>query len=198
MNSFVAESLKRSSESTRPRWSLDETAGRLVEISESGAASALAFAFSLVVEAQQQGEPVGWVASRDSFFSPPDAAERERAPSPLLLAEEWAAAISMEIGALGFCADVVVGFTRFGTYAVAKKAKGTVVFRNPSEERAAARAVPLDCLNLDRDFRAALLKLGIKNAGCAHAGLGPSDGSGSPSLGDSGVFCRGDRDRADR
>ncbi|MBI2348558.1 MAG: hypothetical protein HYV05_07885 [Deltaproteobacteria bacterium] len=40
-----------------------------------------------------------------------------------------------------------------------------MVFQDPSEERAAARAVPLGCLNLDRDFRDTLLKLGIKKVG---------------------------------
>lgn len=76
MNFFSAESLKRAVEPGRPQWSLAETAGRLAEISGSGATAALAFAFGLVVEAQQQGEPVGWVTPCDRFFYPPDAAQR--------------------------------------------------------------------------------------------------------------------------
>lgn len=76
MNFLFAESLKRISESARPEWGLAQSAGRLAEISGSGATAALAFAFALVVEAQQQGEPVGWVASCNSFFYPPDAARR--------------------------------------------------------------------------------------------------------------------------
>ena len=55
-------------------WTLDEVAGRLVEISGSTASAALTITFSLVREAQQRGEPVGWVTSVDSFFYPPDAA----------------------------------------------------------------------------------------------------------------------------
>ena len=55
-------------------WTLDEVAGRLVEISSSTAAAALTLTFTLILEAQQRGEPVGWVTLADSFFYPPDAA----------------------------------------------------------------------------------------------------------------------------
>ena len=55
-------------------WALDEVAGRLVEISGSTASAALTLTFGLVREAQQHGEPVGWVTSVDSFFYPPDVA----------------------------------------------------------------------------------------------------------------------------
>jgi len=55
-------------------WTLDEVAGRLVEISSSTAAAALTLTFTLVLEAQERGEPVGWVTLADSFFYPPDAA----------------------------------------------------------------------------------------------------------------------------
>lgn len=57
------------------RWSLGEIAGRLVEISGFGAPASLSFVFSLVLEAQRQGELVGWSASIESFFYPPDAAQ---------------------------------------------------------------------------------------------------------------------------
>jgi recombination protein RecA len=55
-------------------WTLEEVAGRLVEISGSTASAALTIAFGLVREAQAQGEPVGWVTSAESSFYPPDAA----------------------------------------------------------------------------------------------------------------------------
>jgi len=45
-----------------------------VEISGSTASAALSVAFALIREAQQRGEPVGWVTSAESFFYPPDAA----------------------------------------------------------------------------------------------------------------------------
>jgi len=56
------------------RWTLTEVAGRLVEISSSAASAALTITFTLVRQAQERGEPVGWVTSAESFFYPPDAA----------------------------------------------------------------------------------------------------------------------------
>jgi len=56
-------------------WSLGDVAGRLVEISASKASAALTIAFTLVCEAQQRGEPVGWVTSAENFFYPPDVAQ---------------------------------------------------------------------------------------------------------------------------
>jgi recombination protein RecA len=56
-------------------WSLTEVAGRLVEISSSTASAALTIAFTLVRQAQERGEPVGWVTAAESFFYPPDAAQ---------------------------------------------------------------------------------------------------------------------------
>lgn len=56
-------------------WSLAEIAGRLVELSGSRAAASLTSAFKLVLEAEEQGEPVGWITPRESSFFPPDAAE---------------------------------------------------------------------------------------------------------------------------
>ncbi|HEU4341633.1 MAG TPA: recombinase A [Candidatus Binatia bacterium] len=57
------------------RWTLREIAGRLVELSSFWARASLSLAFSLVFEAQRQGEPVGWATSVESFFYPPDAAQ---------------------------------------------------------------------------------------------------------------------------
>jgi len=56
-------------------WSLDEVAGRLVEISGSTASAALSVTFTLINETQQRGEPVGWVTSLGKTFYPPDAAQ---------------------------------------------------------------------------------------------------------------------------
>ena len=54
---------------------LSEIAGRLVEISSSGDSVSLTMVFALVCEAQERGEPVGWVTAMNSFFYPPDAAQ---------------------------------------------------------------------------------------------------------------------------
>jgi recombination protein RecA len=56
-------------------WSLEQVAGRLVEISGVGATASLTLAFGLVLQAQHQNEPVAWIACDDSLFYPPDAAE---------------------------------------------------------------------------------------------------------------------------
>jgi recombination protein RecA len=71
---FSAEKVRRPLVSDTP-WTLSEVAGRFVEISGFGASASLTIAFALVGEAQQKGEPVGWVASRDSSFYPPDVAQ---------------------------------------------------------------------------------------------------------------------------
>jgi recombination protein RecA len=57
------------------RWTLDEVAGRLVEISGSTASAVLTLTFTLIREAQQRGEPVGWVTLSEKTFYPPDVAQ---------------------------------------------------------------------------------------------------------------------------
>ena len=56
-------------------WSLSLLAGRLTEISDSGAAPALTAAASLILQAQQRGEPVAWIGFGNSIFFPPDLVE---------------------------------------------------------------------------------------------------------------------------
>ncbi len=80
-------------------------------------------------------------------------------------AKKWARALHTDVEAQGFSGSVVIGFTRFGAYAVAKMKEGIVVFAEASEERAAAREVSLDSLDLEPDLRDALFKLGIKTVG---------------------------------
>ena len=80
---------------------------------------------------------------------------------------KWAAWIGDEVARAGFCASVVVGFSRFGTYALAKsrpEARVDVV-DTESEERERAGAVPLDRLGVDPDVRDTLAKLGITTLG---------------------------------
>jgi protein ImuB len=78
---------------------------------------------------------------------------------------KWAHALHADIAAEKFQVSVVAGFTRFGTYAVAKTKRGVTVFTDPVEERLAAEKVPLQRLDLDPDFRDTLFKLGIKTVG---------------------------------
>jgi protein ImuB len=77
----------------------------------------------------------------------------------------WAGLIRSELKRLGFHGSVVVGFSRFGTYALARAKRGVVVLRNAGDERSAARRVPLDRLSLDPGARDTLVKLGIRDVG---------------------------------
>jgi protein ImuB len=78
---------------------------------------------------------------------------------------QWAHAIHQEIATQSFAAGIVVGFTRFGTYASAKAQKGIVIFRDTAEERSVVQKIPLSRLNIDPRFRDALFKLGIETVG---------------------------------
>lgn len=79
--------------------------------------------------------------------------------------EAWARLIAADLNRMGFRATVVVGFTRFGAYAVVRAREGTVVCESPADERAAARRVRLECLELDPDLRDTLVKLGVTTVG---------------------------------
>jgi len=79
--------------------------------------------------------------------------------------EEWAVAIRKDLAAAGFYSTMVVGFTRFGTYAVAKSSRDPKVFRDAAEENTAARRVKLDRLELQPRVRDALEKLGVRTVG---------------------------------
>ena len=70
-----------------------------------------------------------------------------------------------DLAQAGFKATTVVGFTRFGSYALARARRGILVLKTPDDERAAARRVPLDRLALEPASRDALHKLGIETVG---------------------------------
>ena len=80
-------------------------------------------------------------------------------------AQQWAHAVHQDLRAQGFAVNLAVGFTRFGSYAVAKAKEGIAIFRDPAEERIAAHAVPLSRLNIEPEFRDAIFKLGVKTVG---------------------------------
>ena len=79
--------------------------------------------------------------------------------------EKWAHGIVAALAAENLEATVVVGFRRFGAYAVAKSGRGVKVFRNADEENAAVRAVPLKRLDIDPDLRDQLAALGTRTVG---------------------------------
>jgi protein ImuB len=80
-------------------------------------------------------------------------------------AAKWVHALREDMRARGFDANIVAGFSRFGTYAVAKVTRGMVIFSDPAEERSATEKIPLSRLDIDAEFRDALFKLGINTVG---------------------------------
>jgi len=77
----------------------------------------------------------------------------------------WAGLIRSDLGRAGFLATAVVGFERFGTYALAKAKRGTLVIGSPDQERAAAQRVPLERLAIPPAARDTLEKLGVTTVG---------------------------------
>jgi protein ImuB len=79
--------------------------------------------------------------------------------------QEWADMAHADVQARGFYSTIVVGWTRFGSYALAKTRQGTTVFDDPSAERAATQEIALDALDLNPDLLDIFFKLGIKTVG---------------------------------
>jgi protein ImuB len=89
--------------------------------------------------------------------------------------QHWAREIRHGIETLGYTTSIAIGFTRFGTYAVAKANPDTLVcFTSPEAEHHAARAVPLSRIEIDPDARDNLGRLGVDRVGDL-MGLAPGD-----------------------
>lgn len=83
-----------------------------------------------------------------------------------LRGQAWGMAIQRAITGLGFVGAVVVGFSRFATYAIARATRtGVTVLRSDADERAAASAVPLARLDVDPKLRDSLARLGVVTLG---------------------------------
>jgi protein ImuB len=81
-------------------------------------------------------------------------------------AHTWANRIRTALCQLGFRAVVVIGFSRFGTFALARKAsRKTMVLNSPEEEAALARSVLLEHLVLPSWITQELSKLGKHTVG---------------------------------
>ena len=84
---------------------------------------------------------------------------------------EWADAILAALRSSGLRGAVAVGFSRFGTYAVARTAASAAtgpaatVLRDPVTERALAGQAPLDRLGIAPALRDSLQKLGVGTVG---------------------------------
>lgn len=78
----------------------------------------------------------------------------------------WAQSIARELRTQGLQSAITVGFSRFGTYAVARaRPLGITVFDHEPEERLAARDVPLERLDVSPRLRDALARLGVTTVG---------------------------------
>lgn len=80
--------------------------------------------------------------------------------------DQWAGRIHRTLADEQLESSIVVGFTRFCTYAVARARYGKVtVFRDPELARDTARKVPLERLGLAPALRDELAKLGVTTVG---------------------------------
>jgi protein ImuB len=79
----------------------------------------------------------------------------------------WAQTIAHTIQGLGYRGVVVVGGSKFATYAVARAQRKpeVIVFRGDADERAAAARVKLDVLDIAPELEVALARLGIATVG---------------------------------
>ena len=81
---------------------------------------------------------------------------------PLFLSlEAWSNALRQRLLERSLYACVVVGFSRFGTYALARAGRQARVLADAEEERRSVAQVPLACLDIEPEFRDVLSKLGV-------------------------------------
>ncbi len=78
---------------------------------------------------------------------------------------QWAEDVRLRLRRSRFAAGVTVGFTRFGTYCLARVHRRVVVAPAPAREIAACRGVPLVRLDLDPRLRDDLNRLGVVTVG---------------------------------
>jgi protein ImuB len=79
--------------------------------------------------------------------------------------KDLAETIRADLSKIGFHTTVVIGFSRFGSYAVAKSSSGTVVLDTFHQERELTLRVSLERLGIDPKSLAVLAKLGVKTVG---------------------------------
>jgi protein ImuB len=79
--------------------------------------------------------------------------------------DDWARSIREELGRQGFQARIVVGFSRFATYALARSANSPTVLRSVEHENDLGHNVPLERLDLPAKLLETLAKLGVHTVG---------------------------------
>ncbi len=79
--------------------------------------------------------------------------------------KRWAEMIRADLLKIDFHAVIVVGFTRFSCYALAKSCRGVQVFASKEREHHALQFVPLECLEVVLSSGKPLTQLAIKTIG---------------------------------
>ncbi len=74
----------------------------------------------------------------------------------------WIKSVEDALAAQGFRVNVVVGFTRFGTYAIARCRSRSRVFASPTDEQALMSRSPVDILPLSQRTKSTLRKLEVR------------------------------------
>ena len=74
----------------------------------------------------------------------------------------WSRAVRGALEAEGFTAVVVIGFTRFGTYAIARTTSHSIVAASREQEQALLGRTPVDILPLTQRVKSTLRKLEIR------------------------------------
>lgn len=74
----------------------------------------------------------------------------------------WLRTVREALASEGFHANVVLGFTRFGTYAIARSSARSLVFSTRREEQALVSRSPIDILPLSPKAKSTLRKLEIR------------------------------------
>ncbi len=79
--------------------------------------------------------------------------------------KEWGRLVRSDLERQGLQSTLVVGFTRFGAYALSRAKRGTLVLDSRRDEYRAVRRVPLDRLAMKPAARDTLGRLGIRRVG---------------------------------
>ena len=130
-----------------------------------------------VVEEKEIARAIDGIAQRLRRFGPDVEASRDE-PGVFWVSagglerlqrspRSWAEGMDAVLARLGFDAGMVVGTSRFGTYALARALRKPLVWvlRDAAEEHANTRRVALARLSIDPDARDALAGLGIRTLG---------------------------------
>jgi len=75
---------------------------------------------------------------------------------------QWIEQVRKALSSEGFAASVVIGFTRFGTYTVARSRSRSMVFASRDEEEALMRRSPVELLPLSSRAKSLLRKLEVR------------------------------------